>query len=153
MLDATELARRLREAMDKKEPRLTSAALAKVCKVTDQAVNGWRRTGRIAKKHLPSIAAETGKAIEYFLGEQPGAVTVNYGLTLKHEEAEAMKRLQQALPDYRRYVLGLAMEDDKQAQQTLLDTMQRAVPDKLVADAYGVAPHVAERRKAKEQPK
>lgn len=141
MLDAHELAKRLREAMDNKVPRLSAAALAKSCKVTDQAVNGWRKTGRIAKRHLPTISAETGKPLAYFLGEDAGLVTVNYGLMLKLEEAEAMKRLQEASPDWRRYVLGLAMVDRAQ-QDLLLRTMRQAVPDHKVESAFGAAPHV-----------
>lgn len=144
MLDSNELARRLREAMDRRVPRLSAAALAKICKVTDQAVNGWRKTGRIAKKHLPRIAAETGKPLEYFLGEDEGTVATNYGLVLKLEEAEAMKRLQKAAPDWRRYVLGLAMVEKTQ-QELLLHTMRQAVPDYKVEDAYGRAPHAKQK--------
>lgn len=146
MLDAHELARRLREAMDNRVPKLSAASLAKSCKVTDQAVNGWRKTGRIAKKHLQKIAAETGKPIGYFLGEDTDTVTVNYGLTLKLEEAEAMKRLQKADPDWRRYVLSLAMVDRAQ-QDLLLHTMRQAVPDYQVEKAFGPAPHVKAKQK------
>lgn len=147
MLDSHELARRLREAMDKRVPALSGAALAKACNVTDQAVNGWRKTGRIAKKHLPTIAAETGKTIEYFLGKEPDAVTTNYGLTLKIEEAEALKRLQNALPEWRRYVLGLAAVDNKDTQRLLLSTMTQTVSDRRVEEHVPVAPHAAARAK------
>jgi hypothetical protein len=145
MLDAHELARRLRAAMDKREPKLTSAALGTACRVTPQAVNGWRKNGRIAKKHLAVIAAETGKPLEYFLEATPGAVTANYGLVLTFEEAEAMKRLQNALPDWRLYVLGLATIDDKATQTILLKTMRNAVPDGRVEKFISVAPHAAAR--------
>lgn len=152
MLDATELARRLRAAMDKRVPKLTSAALGTACKVTPQAVNGWRKNGRIAKKHLPTIAAETGRPLEYFLGAEPGGVATNYGgIVLKMEEAEAMKRLQNALPEWRLYVLGLATIDDKATQSILLKTMQNAVPDRRVEEFVKIAPHVAARAKAGEK--
>lgn len=72
MLDATELARRLRAAMDS-EPKVSSAALAERCGVTPQAVHGWRTTGRVAKGHLPVIAEMTRKPIEFFLEAEPGA--------------------------------------------------------------------------------
>lgn len=68
MLDAVELAGRLRRAMDQHEPPITGAELADACKVTPQAISGWRKNGRIAKKHLQRIAAITNKPLEYFLG-------------------------------------------------------------------------------------
>lgn len=146
MLDAEELARRLRIAMDSGPQKVSAASLARVCKVTDQAVNGWRKTGRIAKKHLPRIAAETGRPLEFFLGDDLGGVHANYGLTLTLEQAEAVKRLQKADPDWRRYVLGLAMVDRAQ-QELLLRTMRQAVPDYKVEEAFGKAPHVTEKKR------
>lgn len=62
------------------------------------------------------------------------------------EEALAVKRLRNALPDWRRYVLGLAMIDNHDTQALLLKTMRETVPDSKVEKAYGQAPHVKERR-------
>lgn len=64
-------------------------------------------------------------------------------LQLRIEEAEAIVRLRRAHPDWRRYVLGLAMVDSEQAQGLMLTTMRQAVPDYKVETAYGEAPHVA----------
>jgi transcriptional regulator with XRE-family HTH domain len=154
MLDATELARRIRDAMDRRQPKLTSAALAKLCGVTPQAVYEWRKTGRVSKGYLEKIAAETSRPLEYFLGSEPGKVVANYGITLTLEEAEAIKRLQKAMPDWRLYVLGLAMVDNHATQRTLLDTMRQAVPDRRVEQHVPVAPHAAARAKKREkQPK
>jgi hypothetical protein len=72
MLDGKELARLLREAMDTAKPRVSSARLAEACNVTPQAVNGWRKTGRMAKRHITTAANLTGKSIEYFLGADAG---------------------------------------------------------------------------------
>lgn len=146
MLDAVELARRLREAMDKREPKLTSAALAAACKVTPQAVYEWRKTGRVSKGYLEVIAAETGRPLEYFLGSEPGKVTANYGLTLTLEEAQAMKVLQRALPRWRTYVLGLALTESHEKQKILLDTMTQHVSDRRVEAHVPVAPHAQHRR-------
>lgn len=63
MLDAKELARRLVRAMDDATPLVTSADLARACGVTPQAVNGWRKDGRIAKRHLGKIKTLTGRDI------------------------------------------------------------------------------------------
>lgn len=138
--------------MDDHQPKVTSAALAKVCAVTPQAVYEWRKTGRVSKRYLQKIAAETNQPLEYFLEEQPGKVTANYGLVLTLEEAQAVKRLQRALPDWRLYVLSLAMEESHQSQQLLLDTMRRHVPDSRFEEVVPPAPHVVAKKKAK-QPK
>lgn len=55
------------------------------------------------------------------------------------DEAEAMKRLRTARPEWRRYVLSLAMMEDPEKQKTFLDIMSEAVPDVVVEKAYGVA--------------
>jgi transcriptional regulator with XRE-family HTH domain len=60
-----DLAERLRRALD--EARISQAALARACGVTDQAVHDWVISGRIAKEHFPTISALTGKGLEYFL--------------------------------------------------------------------------------------
>ncbi len=67
-------------------------------------------------------------------------------LKLRIEEAEAVKRLRDSLPDWRRYVLGLAMIDNRQTQELLLKTMREAVPDRRVEQFVPVAPHVAARK-------
>lgn len=150
VLDSHELARRIRTAMDDRKPApLKSVELAKACDVTPQAVYEWRKTGRVAKRYLEIIASQTGKPLEYFLGNKPGRVTTNYGISLTLEEAEAVKRLQNALPDWRLYVLGLAMEESKQTQQVLLDSMRKAVPDRRVEEHVSVAPHAASRKPVK----
>jgi hypothetical protein len=66
-LDADELAKRLVAAMDGASPKVTSAAVALACNVTPQAVNGWRKNGRVHKKHLVAIASLTGRPLEYFV--------------------------------------------------------------------------------------
>ncbi len=144
MLDANELKRRLIEAMDRADPRVTSAALASACKVSPQAVNGWRTTGRVAKKHLTKIAELTGRPLEYFLGENP-TVVLSHGMKLAYEEAEAIKRLRDAEPAWRSYVLALAMSTDHTRQKLFLDVMREAVPDYKVERAFGDAPHVKEK--------
>lgn len=67
VLDAKELAKRLVRAMD--EAEVNGSALASACKVTPQAVSGWRRTGRIGKRHLTTISLLTGRPLEYFVAD------------------------------------------------------------------------------------
>ena len=52
MLDATEIAERLRAAMDQRDPPIGSSDLARKLGVTKQAVYEWRTSGRIAKRHF-----------------------------------------------------------------------------------------------------
>ena len=73
MLDAKELAARLRAAMDLRDPVLKQAQLAQRCNVTGQAVHSWRTDGRISKGQLLTIARETGVPIEFFLEAERGA--------------------------------------------------------------------------------
>jgi transcriptional regulator with XRE-family HTH domain len=77
MLDSKEIGRRIKLAMD--EVNLTGADLAEACKVTPQAVSGWRSTGRVGKRHLTTISRLTGKAMEYFLSETVPNGTRNGG--------------------------------------------------------------------------
>jgi hypothetical protein len=69
VLDSAEIGRRLKKAMDEAEPPVSGADLAYACKVSPQAVSGWRKTGRFSKRHLPTISRLTGKPVEFFVSE------------------------------------------------------------------------------------
>ncbi len=58
-------------------------------------------------------------------------------LSFKMEEAQAVKNLRDALPEWRRYVLSLAMTTDRERQRLFLDMLSEHVPDEKVAAAYG----------------
>lgn len=60
-----DLAERLRTALE--DSGVSQAALARACGVTEPSVHGWVTKGTIAKHHLPTIAALTGKGLDYFL--------------------------------------------------------------------------------------
>jgi hypothetical protein len=77
MLDAREIAKRLREAMDEAKPPIRGSDLAIACGVTPQAISGWRETGRLAKRHLPTISRVTGRSVEYFIAETVPSSTKN----------------------------------------------------------------------------
>jgi len=53
------------------------------------------------------------------------------------EEAEAIQRLRDAIPKWRRYVISLAMIREPAKQQLFLDMLSEHVPDERVAAAYG----------------
>lgn len=66
MLNSQALAKLLRDAV--RDADLRPSQLAERCGVTRQAVNGWMRDGRVAKRHLQRIAEVTNKPLTYFLG-------------------------------------------------------------------------------------
>lgn len=49
------------------EGKVTAAQIARACGVTDQAINGWRKTGRIAKHHMVTLAEVTGKDLDWWM--------------------------------------------------------------------------------------
>lgn len=46
-------------------------AIAEARDISEQAVSNWKRTGKIARAHLPTIAALTGWSVERLLSSQP----------------------------------------------------------------------------------
>jgi hypothetical protein len=96
MLDAEELARRFKRAMDVASPTVRDAELARACGVEPQAITGWRKTGRIAKRHLAVIAEITGCGIDYLLGitDQPKKL-----LPHPDDEASALGEISTSFPD------------------------------------------------------
>jgi transcriptional regulator with XRE-family HTH domain len=46
---------------------LTQRDIAATCGVSKQAVQGWKNTGRIDKKHLPGLAKVSGKPLAWWL--------------------------------------------------------------------------------------
>lgn len=59
------LAEKLEEAIRESQLKQTDIAIA--CGVTKQAVQGWLKTGRIAKNHLPKLADITGRPLAWWL--------------------------------------------------------------------------------------
>lgn len=116
---------------------------------SDGRITNWKSRG-IPRAELGRVANIMGMTYEEYLAAAGVEVKGGYGLRLQLEEAEAIKRLRNAIPDWRRYVLGLAMIDSHESQAIFLKTMRQAVPDRRVEKAFGDAPHVAARRQVKE---
>lgn len=53
---------------------IKQAAIAQHCEVSKQAVQSWKNTGRIDKRHLPALAEVTGKPLEWWLDMTPEAL-------------------------------------------------------------------------------
>ncbi|MDP9965107.1 phage repressor protein C with HTH and peptisase S24 domain [Variovorax paradoxus] len=50
------------------ESGVAPKAIAEARDITEQAVSNWKRTGKIAREHLPTIAQLTGWSVERLLG-------------------------------------------------------------------------------------
>jgi hypothetical protein len=50
------------------ESGVAPKAIAEARDITEQAVSNWKRTGKIAREHLPTIASLTGWSVERLLG-------------------------------------------------------------------------------------
>ena len=68
-----QLAAKLEEAI--RESNLKQIDIATACGVTKQAVQGWLKTGRIAKNHLPKLADISGRRLEWWLAEKQSEET------------------------------------------------------------------------------
>ncbi|MGS7841827.1 S24 family peptidase [Stenotrophomonas forensis] len=64
MLDNTAMAAAIRAAIE--ESKLTQKGVADAFGVTEQAVSGWLRTGKVDKRKLPRLAQLTGKPLSHF---------------------------------------------------------------------------------------
>lgn len=58
-----QLAARLREAIGS----IPKTEIAAICGVTDQAVTGWLKTGRVKKGNVARIASRTGRDLHWLL--------------------------------------------------------------------------------------
>lgn len=52
------------------EGRLSAKDVAAACGISPQAINGWKKSGRVAKHHLPVLVQMTGLPLEWWI---PGA--------------------------------------------------------------------------------
>jgi len=97
-------------------------------------------TKEISGPTLIALCGELRVRPEWLVtGKEPMEPTfeVAPGLQFRHEEALAVKNLRSAMPNWRRYVLSLAMITDKERQRLFLDMLGQHVPDEKVAAAYG----------------
>lgn len=93
MLDAPELAKRLRAAMDMRDPPMQSVTLAARMGVSKQVVYEWRTTGRIGKGRLVALAEATGMPLEFYLEPERGSVPTTRAIWRKLGKAFAKAAL------------------------------------------------------------
>jgi Predicted transcriptional regulator len=74
MLDAQSMAAAIRTAIE--ESGRTQKEIAAAFGITEQAVSGWLRTGKLNKNRLPLLAELTGKPLSHFGMHEPENVRV-----------------------------------------------------------------------------
>ena len=62
------MAAKLAEAIS--NPPIKQSTVAEECGVTKQAVQGWLKTGRFDKKHLPKLAKLTNRPLSWWLDDE-----------------------------------------------------------------------------------
>lgn len=141
--------------MDTAEPKVTSVAMAEACGVTPQAVNGWRKTGRIHKRHLKTAARLTGRPLEYFLDAEPSGARqsgATYAVGLAAKEEIVVELFRGLFSGQQREIMKemRALFDANQATRKELGQKPlRGVSDAQIETAFGAAPRATGRPKAK----
>jgi transcriptional regulator with XRE-family HTH domain len=123
---------RIRERRE--ELAMKPADLSRAAGCSISAVMQWEsnKTKNLKLDNLFKIADALGLEARWLANGE--------GIKLKKieiEEGEAITRLKDAMPAWRRYVLSLAMTRDHAKQQLFLDMLSEHVPDAVVAAAYG----------------
>jgi SOS-response transcriptional repressor LexA len=76
---------------------VSNAQLARACGVSVQAITGWLRDGRIAKRHLPTISALLDCPLSMLLGEaRPSGLTLNQEIA--HQRADKFIKTARSMP-------------------------------------------------------
>lgn len=120
-------------------------ALGSQSKIAEKAKIGQTTVGRIARTEV-SATIDNIEALARAIHVQPWQLLVpglnpvappTLGNALPTDEMNALLTLRSAIPEWRRYVLALAMSADKQKQRLFLDMLSGHMPDEKVAAAYG----------------
>jgi len=90
------MAQKLGEAMA--DPPLKQSDVATACGVSKQAVQGWLKTGRFDKKHLPTLARVTGRPLGWWLdAESDGASNSSLLVALQDWRLQASSKSQEVI--------------------------------------------------------
>lgn len=77
----------------------TSAELAAECDVTPQAVNSWKKTGRISKGQLSRLAELTGKSVDWLIRGAEEPTTSGGGLIISARPITVYTNLDELPPE------------------------------------------------------
>lgn len=141
MLDSTEMARRFKVAFPLRGGAVSDRQIADECRVTPQAVAGWRKTGRIAKKHLLVLARLSGRGERYWLGDDTAIAAPQ---AAGWPESSRVLDLWSDLTPEQRADWLQKLEALVAANRKIAEHLQSRIvrtPNQEVADAFGEAGH------------
>lgn len=122
MLDNKQMAQAVRSAIA--DAGLTLRQVGEHFDITEQAVSGWMRTGKLDKRKIPALAKLTGKPMSHFGFEANGSLTQGAADT-----ATQIVNLLSSIPPGVRPVAGKLLEslastpDDPNLQKLLRDVI------------------------------
>ena len=140
-MELSSLGLRLRYAR-KDLRKMSQVSLAKAAGIKQPSLSELEsgETKEISGPTLISLSSALRVRPEWLVtGKEPiePGVLVAPGLEFNVLEAQAVKNLRAALPEWRRYVMSLASTTDHTRQRLFLDMLSDHVPDEKVATAYG----------------
>lgn len=106
MLDNAEMSRRIKAAIEGSAHN--QATIAAEFGITEQAVSGWIKTGKVDKRKLPKLAALTGVHLQYFM---PSDSTVP-AEPASHLQTLDLETLRSAIVSVKEAVKALDLEMD-----------------------------------------
>lgn len=123
--DPINIAARLKSAIA--AAKVPKTALATACGVSDQAVTGWTKTGRINKKNLPAIAQALGVSVDWLLtGREPpsGSTDAANEEALSRQEQIILELFRDLTDDQKAEVVR-SLEAQKQQNDTIWEQLSK----------------------------
>lgn len=120
------------------EGKATPGQIATACRITEQAVSNWKRTGKIARHHLPLVAAAFGWSVNQLLTGEPDAVKPE-DMHLSVQEMEMLKAFRDLPADDQDY---LGNEIKSRAQKS------RDYVAKILKEKYGINNYASDEKVA-----
>lgn len=127
--ESAQLAARFNAAFPR-NGKLADIKIAEACKVTKQAIPGWRSTGRIAKKHLPALSKLSGRPLDWWVAGDPQ--TTDESFDVREPETNAYMEDDQAT----KAVIALMRSTDAIGRGIIWQAAKQA-PRDYVPDKHG----------------
>lgn len=151
-ITAEQLAQKFNTAFPRSGKVKTSEIREACGNVSKAAITEWRRTGRIAKKHLPALAKLSGKPLAWWLGEPDSADVGDRDIALTPREEKFLHLWRQLMPAQQKELVR-EMLDQVISNETIHRYMQgsplNGVDNSAVAAAFGLPPEDYETSKAR----
>jgi transcriptional regulator with XRE-family HTH domain len=123
--DRNNIAARLKSAIA--AAKIPKTTLATKCGVSDQAVTGWTKTGRISKKNLPAIASALGVTTDWLLTgkESPSTLPNAANEEALSRQEQIILELFRDLTDTQKAEAVRSLETQKQQNDTIWEELSK----------------------------